>query len=136
MIAYLILYVVVISCMFVFFTKFMVYFMGKFGGETINKIHRSAEFIINTKKVPPWWVACFKKGFEKADRKIDGGQKLEAYKKSVKRKCLKQLLKLIKHFKRTSLVEDEEARELVLEGLTGAYEEWKDLSWDDISSKS
>ena len=134
MIGYLILYVVVISCMLVFFTKFMVYFMGKYGGETINKIHRSSEFIINTGKLPPWWIECFQKGFEKAARIEDGGQKLEKYKEAAKRKCLKQLVKLIKHFKRTSLVEDEEAREMVLNGLTRAYEEWKKHPWDEISN--
>ena len=132
MIGYLVLYVVVISCMLVLFTKFMVYFMGKFGGETIDKLHRGTEFIINTKKVPPWWIDCFKKRFEKAGKAGDGGLKLEKYKKLAKRKCLKQLFQLIKHFKRTSLVEDEEAREMVLEGLSKAYKEWKDLSWDDI----
>ena len=46
-------------------------------------------------------------------------------------RCLKELRKLIKYFRTTSLVENEEARAVLLEELGEIYDLWKD-HWEDI----
>ncbi len=112
------------------FTKGTVYLMGKYGGESINRIHRDTEFIINTRKVPKEWQIPW----EKRMRKLEpaGSASRDRIEKSAHRQCLKRIRTLILHFERTSMIADEEARELVLKELRDVHTQWQSGDWAHI----
>ena len=52
--------------------------------------------------------------------------------KSAHYQSLKRIRKLILHFERTSMIADEEARELVLKELREVYQQWQSSDWEQI----
>jgi hypothetical protein len=114
------------------FTKGTVYLMGKYGGESINRIHRDTEFIINTRKVPREWQISWEKRMRKLEAGQAGSASRNRIEKSAYRQSLKRIHKLILHFERTSMIADEEARELVLKGLRDVYNQWQSSDWEQI----
>jgi hypothetical protein len=127
--------VVIMSVGATLLTKGTVALMGKFGGQTIHNLHTSAEFIVARHTVPPAWL-------EKLGRRLDGlrpgcadARRAAAHRGRAQRACLRQLDKLIAHFKKTSLVVDEEARSLLVSELIRVYDEWESWDWDRMSSR-
>lgn len=114
------------------FTKGTVYLMGKYGGESINRIHRDTEFIINTCKVPKEWQIPWEKRMRKLETGQAGSASRDRIEKSAHHQSLKRVHKLILHFKRTSMIADEEARELVVKELQEVYNQWQSSDWEHI----
>ncbi len=99
-------------------TRGTVKLMGRLAGETIQHVHESAEYIVEHHSVPPAWQA--KLGKRLRGLRIEGTRSLdlrERHRARAKHACLRQLGKLIKHFQRTSLVVDEEARDILVSEL-------------------
>ena len=132
MLGYLLLFIIVMSALTVFFVKGMVRVMGKYGGESIAKIHRNTECITNEGKVPPDWATPWMKKLSAAEKKNMSEDSKTALKKRAHKDCLRELSKLTKHFERTSIIEDEEIRTMILKGLNSAYTKWIDKSWDEM----
>jgi hypothetical protein len=128
----LLLIVLVMGASAALITKATVYFMGRRAGKSIGKLHRSTEFIIETHKIPPLWSEPLKKKIKDIAERAVGSHRILKAKQSARKQCLKQLRRLIMHFQWTSLVVDEEARAIILEGLTSAFEEWVNKNWDEI----
>mgnify|MGYP001028052526 CR=1 FL=1 len=60
---YVILIIAMMVVMATFLTKGTVALMGKLGGETIYRLHNSAEYIVNTRSVPPEWISAMVKRY-------------------------------------------------------------------------
>ena len=114
------------------FTKGSVYLMAKYGGQSINRIHRDTEFIINTCKVPKEWQASWEKQLRKLEAGPTGKASRDRIEKSAHQQSLKRIHKLIRHFERTSMIADEEARELVVKELQDVYKRWQSSDWEHI----
>lgn len=128
--AAVVVFMVVLS---VFFTKATVRIMGKLGGETIYKLHESAEFILNTGLIPPFWR-------EKAEGKLRSARENNSPQESiakiegqVKRRYLKQMKKLLHFARNSSTVTDEEARAILVAGLEKARDRWLTSSLSDMT---
>ena len=132
MLGYLLLFIITMSALTVFLTKGMIRVMGKYGGESIAKMHRNSECITNGGKVPPLWATPWMKKISAAEKNDVREQASTSIKEKARRDCQKQLIRLIKHFERTSIIEDEEVRELILKKLIEAYEDWNEKNWDEM----
>jgi hypothetical protein len=110
--------------------------MGRLAGETIQHVHESAEYIVEHHSVPLAWQA--KLGKRLRGLRSEGAEagRRERHRARAKRACLRQLGKLIKHFQRTSLVVDEEARDILVSELARVDEEWRSRSWDEMITPS
>ena len=106
------------------FTRGTVALMGRVGGETIHALHTSAEYLVEHHSVPPAWQEKLRR---RHGRSASPGD-------AAKRASLRQLDKIIAHFTKTSLVEDEEARGILLRELEAVYEEWLAASWAEMCS--
>ncbi len=113
-------------------TRGTVKLMGRLAGETIQQLHESAEYIVDHHSVPPAWQT-------KLGRKLRGlgvsdtaSKKAAAHRVRAKRACLRQLGTLVKHFQRTSIVVDEEARDILVSELTQVEAEWRSRSWGEM----
>lgn len=111
-------------------TKGTMALMGRIAGRTVFRIHSSAEYIVDRGTVPPDWR-------EKLEKKLDGlrpgaadGARRAAHRQRAKRTCLRELDRLIDHFKKTSIVSDEEARHILVASLVGVYDAWESADWD------
>ncbi len=107
-------------------TRGTVALMGRLAGETIRQVHESAEYIVEHHSVPPAWQA--KLGKRLKGLRLEGAEP----RSRAKRACLRQLGKLIKHFQRTSLVVDEEARDILVSELERVDEEWRSRGWGEM----
>ena len=74
----------------VFLTRAMSTLMGRLGGGTIDKLHRSAEHILENGTVPPLWLEVIRRRGIPPDR--------------ARARCLKQMKKLIRYFERSPAV--------------------------------
>jgi hypothetical protein len=108
--------------------------MGKLGGETIDRLHSSAESIVEDHAVPTAWQERLRGRFEGLRPGCVDAVKTARHRAKAKAACLKQLSRLIRHFRGSSLVADEEAREILLSELGRAYGEWKSADWDRMCS--
>ena len=129
---YVILIIAMMAVIATFLTKGTVALMGKLGGETIYKLHSSSEHIMNTHSVPPEWVAAMNKRYPGLTDTAASGSALPDLGNRAKRRVIRQLDTLITHFERTSIVADEEAREILVTELLKARDEWLPLSWEEL----
>ena len=124
--------VAVMAVMATLFTRGTVKLMGRLAGETIQHVHESAEYIVEHHSVPPAWQAKLGKRLKGLQHDSAEPRLRERHRARAKRACLRQLDKLIKHFKRTSLVVDEEARDILVSELSRVDEEWRGRSWEQM----
>jgi hypothetical protein len=95
-------------------TRGTVKLMDRLAGETIQHVHESAEYIVEHHSVPPAWQAKLGKRLRGLRPEVPEARLVERHRARAKRACLRQLDKLVKHFQRTSLVVDEEARDILV----------------------
>jgi hypothetical protein len=113
-------------------TRGTVKLMGRLAGETIRQVHESAEYIVEHHSVPPPWQAKLGKRLRGLGIPDPASRQAAAHRARAKRACLRQLGKLIKHFQRTSLVVDEEARDILVSELETVEGEWRSRSWGEM----
>jgi uncharacterized membrane protein YcjF (UPF0283 family) len=117
-------------------TRSMVALMGRLAGETIQQLHAGAEYIVEHHSVPPAWQAKLGKRLRGLGIPETASGRAAAHRSRAKRACLRQLVKLIKHFQRTSLVVDEEARDILVSELVRVNEEWRSRGWEEMTTPS
>lgn len=130
---YLVLVVALMAAVATVFTRTTVYLMGKYAGESINRIHRDTEAIITTHKVPEHWKTPWEDRLRTFDAQSAGDASRDRIERSAHRQSLKRIRTLIRHFERTSMIADEEARDLVLQELRSVYAHWQSSDWEHIT---
>jgi hypothetical protein len=117
-------------------TKGTVALTGRLGGQRVSRVLADAEYIIEHTAVPPAWRdelakkhAGLRPGCSDASRK-------ERHQALAKRACLRRLDKLITFSRKTSVVADEEAREILVSELVRVDEEWRSRSWEEMTAPS
>ena len=98
--------------------RFIVFYSEKWISVLIDWKHRSAESVLNSGFVPPDW--------KKNIFMMLGIDALAKY------TALRKLKIIIRYFKRSPLVEDEETRETIVSRLTEVREQWKRMKWENI----
>lgn len=124
-----ILLFIICVCSFTFMLKYNIILVGKIAGRQIERTHKAAEAILNTKRPPKEWI-------EKWERKMDTARDVpnreaeaERIKMRAKKDSVRRLDSLIGYFRATSLMEDEETRLILLEELRKIRRLWND-NWD------
>ncbi len=110
--------IALMALMAVVITKMTLWMISNLGHKYIEKTHRGAEFIINTRQVPPFWIA--RKGLIRSP----------LYRKY---RALKNLKKIISYFRTNTVAGDEESRMLIVKRLTEIYNEWTDREWEEMA---
>jgi len=115
---YIILIIALMALMSVLITKMSLWMISRLGHRYIETTHRSAEFIMNTRAVPPFWL-----------------KKREPLRSPLylKYRSLRSLKKIIRYFTTSTVAGDEESRRLIVTGLTEIYNEWTDREWEDMA---
>ncbi len=132
MLGYIFLFIILMSVLTVFFVRGLIRIMGKYGGESIARLHRDSECITNRGMVPPDWVTPWLEKIKAAEKKDSSERFLDALKEKARLDCLKKMDKLIVHFKRTSIIEDEEVRGILIRQLSGTREKWQKQNWEEL----
>ena len=132
---YLLLAVVLMAGLSVFLTRMTVQMMGKLGGETIHKLHESAEFILNTGKVPPFWREKTERRLKKALSEKVSSSRIAKLERPVRRRYLRQMKKLLQFAENSSTVSDEETREILTAGLKKARKTWLATSLSEMTGE-
>jgi len=107
---------------------------GRFGGRRISRIVADAEYIVEHHAVPPAWQAKLQKNLH--GLRPDGAEPrtLARHQARARRSCLRRLDRLIAFSQKTSIVADEEAREILVSELMKVDEEWRSRSWKEMCS--
>ena len=92
-------------------------FMGRLAGRHVRRQHEAAEYIINTGKVPDEWFGKMGTG---------GGWQRAGTTAATHARVLQRLAKLILYFERSSLVDGEPARQLLLDELQRVRRFWQE----------
>jgi hypothetical protein len=83
--------------------------------------------------VPPQWLEPFRKKLQHLRRSDPQYQSvIDRNARSARKTCLKKLAKLQKYIYRSSLVEDEESREILLKKLSNARDAWMTQNWNEL----
>jgi hypothetical protein len=129
---YLLLIVALGALFLVLLTRWMVTLTGKLGGEAMELLYSAAEHIAGCHAVPPAWQVRLAKRLPGLLPECADARAAAAHRSRARRGCLRRLGKLIKHFSRTSLVEDERARDTLVSELEQVREEWRRRSWEEM----
>ncbi|WP_248926217.1 hypothetical protein [Paenibacillus hamazuiensis] len=107
--------ILLVTIIFIFaFMIVSIWIMNKFMRMYIGTKHRQLEEIVTTKKVPESWL----RSFEGWNGSIGSGRPAErGIGDKELRTCLKKLDRLTRYVKKTSLVQDEDTRRMLLADL-------------------
>jgi len=116
-------------------TKGMVAFMGRFAGQKVSRVLADAEYVVACHAVPPAWQERLRKSLrglrsDCADPRLKARHQARA-----RRWCLRELERLLSFAKKTSIVADEEARQVFVSELSRVHEEWRGRSWDEMCAQ-
>ncbi len=117
--------------LFVLLLRGAVILMGRFAGRYIGEKHKEAETIINTGKPPKNWTYYLEKKIAKLKETSGASSRILKLEKKTKNICLEKLDRLIKHFKTSPLVKDEETRKILLDELLEVRRRWKEKDWEE-----
>lgn len=117
MFLYIILVIFVMAASAVIIMKMTFWMISNLGHKYIEMTHKSAEYIINTGAVPPFW---FKNKRSKENPFM------------AKLRCLKKTRKLIDYFKNNTISGDETTREIIVSKLTEIYNQWTEKEWEEL----
>ena len=115
-------------------TRGMVALMGRFAGAKVSRLLADAEHVVERHAVPPGWQERLRErlrglGPEGADAALTARHQARA-----RRSCLRELDRLLSFARKTSVVADEETREVFVAELTRVREEWLAWSWAEMRS--
>jgi len=112
--------------LFVLLLRGAVILMGRITGKYIGEKHKEAETIINTEKPPPAWIYPLEKKIAKLKEDSTRSSRILKLEKKAQNICLDKLNRLIKYFKTSPLVKDEETRKILLDKLLKVHQRWKE----------
>ncbi len=98
--------------------KLTILYTEKIVSVVVDRKHQDAETILSSSYAPPEWG---KRGIVRWVNES-----------LAKRLALRKLDGIIKYFKHTPLVEDEDARELLISRLKSVKESWQQMAWKEI----
>ena len=98
--------------------RFIIFYSEKWISLLIDWKHKSAESILSSGFAPPDW--------KKNVFSMLGIGALAKY------NALRKLKVIIRYFKHSTLVEDDETRKTIVSRLTQVHEQWKPMSWENI----
>jgi len=128
MLKFSLIFLAFIAC-FVLLLRGAVILMGRITGKYVGEKHKEAETIINTGNPPKSWTYSVEKETAKDSRSSD---RIGKRQRKVKNTCLQKLDRLIKYFKASPLVKDEETRKILLDELVKIRQRWKERDWQKI----
>ena len=97
--------------------RFGILWMGRLVGRQTRTRFEEAETILNSRAIPPAWLA------EVRGMAPDAGRK----------KLLEHLRVLTEFFRTAPVVADDMTRKVLLEGLTGVRDEWAKADWEELA---
>jgi hypothetical protein len=113
-------------------TRLTAALVGGFGGRTIHNLMSDAECIVEHRAVPPDWRA-------KLERKLRGlrpdgaDPRTQArHRERARRACLRRLGRLITFARKSSVVTDEETRQILVSELVEVNGEWRSRGWEGM----
>jgi len=112
--------------LFVLLLRSAVILMGRISGKYIGEKHKETEAIINTGKPPKNWTYQVEKKIAKLKENSTRSSRILKLEKKAKNTCLDKLNRLIKYFKTSPLVKDEETRKILLDELLKVRQRWKE----------
>jgi len=112
--------------LFVLLLRGAVILMGRITGKYVGEKHKEAEAIINTGKPPKNWTYGPEKKIAKLKENSRRPGRILKIQKKAKNTCLEKLDRLIKYFKTSPLVQDEETRKILLDELLKVHQRWKE----------
>ena len=119
---------------FILLLRGAVILMGRVTGRYVGEKHKEAETIINTGKPPKSWTYRVEKKIAKLKQDSREPTRILKIEKKAKNICLEKLDRLIKYFKTSSLVKDEETRKILLDELAKVRQRWKEKDGEEIIS--
>lgn len=117
--------------LFVLLLRGAVILMGRVAGKYIGEKHKETETIINTGKPPLAWIHPLEKKIAKLKESSGTSGRILKLEKKAKNICLEKLDYLIKHFKGSPLVKDEETRKILLDKLLKVHQRWKEKDGEE-----
>ena len=107
--------------------------MGERAGKFLAETHGAIEYIHATGAVPPQWLAPFQHKLQQLEQNDPENQTAtDRIVRAARKTCLKNLAKLRKYIYNSSLVEDEETRQILLKKLANVHEKWTEQDWQEI----
>ena len=119
---------------FVLLLRVAVILMGRITGRCIGEKHKEAETIIKTGKPPKNWTYHAEKKIAKLKETSRTPNRILKIEKKAKNTCLEKLDHLIKYFKTSPLVKDEETRTILLDELAKVRQRWREKDGQEIIS--
>jgi hypothetical protein len=100
-----------VAFLFLFF-RLLLWYATKVTTIAVDRRHHDAERILTTGRIPPNWVAS------------DDARH--------RRQALRRMGALMRYMRRTTLVDGEDTREVILTQLDEMKERWEDAPWSEI----
>jgi hypothetical protein len=120
---------------FVFLLKLAGVIMTKSAEKFMNEKFRSAEFILDTGKVPKSWMRKVKRRYLSKSILSISIHDMATRKEAARVKVLDYLERLHKYFQKCPFFESQETKEHVLLRLQDAQRDWQDKLWDAIKNE-
>jgi hypothetical protein len=121
---------VLVAVVAVLLTKGTVALTSRLGGQRVSRILADAEYIIACHAVPPAWRKRLEKRLRGLRPDCADSRSKTRHRARARRWSLRELRRLIAFARTTSIVADEEAREILLSDLMQVEAEWRSRSWD------
>ena len=113
--------------------RFTMDIMTRKAGKFLSETHTALEFIHTSGAVPPQWLARFRTKVQPLRQNDPQYQTIIARNARAARKsCLNKLRKLHKYVDRSSFVENEETREILLSKLANVRKTWMEQDWSRL----
>jgi hypothetical protein len=105
-----------------------VQFMGQRAGKFLNETHHAIEHITDTRSVPPQWLQSFAVKAKQARHQDN----MDSLAQKTRKACLKKFDKLFTYIGRSSLVENEETRAILLSKFAAIRKQWQEMDWRSL----
>jgi hypothetical protein len=115
-------------------TKGMVALMGRFAGGKVSRIFADAEYVVEHRAVPPSWMERLRKKHRGLRPDCTDPRLAARHQVRARQWCLRDLERLLSFARKTSIVTDEESRQVFVSELLRVREEWRVRSWDGMCS--
>jgi len=113
-------------------TRGMVALMGRFAGGTVSRVFADAEHIVDNHTIPPSWQQKLRKRL-RGLRRDCADPRLKAWHQArARRWSLRELERLLSFARSTSIVADEESRQVFVTELRLVREEWLACGWEEM----
>ena len=128
----LIIFIAGIICFTALF-RLTIVSLSRFIGKSIEQKHKAAEIIISTGKIPEMWIGEIGKRIRLLDKLADRAEDRVVEQKKAKMAAVKRLDNLKKYFRKSQFVQDDEARNILVDKFEKVKVLWEQRSWEEIA---